>query len=175
MSELGGGRSCSKARAAACPVAGCIRLSDPLVFEGWPHATRRRVSSNGHKLEHTGRKAGVKAGATMGVFDRLKDKARDLTKRAKPIAENLTKKVKPVSKNLSDRAEHLTETVKTKTKKVAEELHHGAEHHQPTTTAPAAAPPQPSAGEAPQTASDGVGQPTDLTGNAAEEPPRQAP
>jgi hypothetical protein len=111
----------------------------------------------------------------MGVFDRLKNKAEDLTKKAKPAAENLTEKAKPLAKNLGDRAEHLTETVKDRTTKVAGKFHQGAGHDEPASTDSPAAPPPARPGQAPQTAPDGAGGPTRPTGNAAGEPPPPAP
>lgn len=56
----------------------------------------------------------------MSAFDRFKDKAEELAKKAKPKADELREKAKPMAESIRVKAERATETIKTKVNEVSD-------------------------------------------------------
>ncbi|MFN2517697.1 MAG: hypothetical protein ABR604_01455, partial [Jatrophihabitantaceae bacterium] len=105
---------------AAAPAIATLALRRRPRRYGWPGTVGSyRAVAIAVRLDRDGRQVVV----TMGIVDRMKDKAEDLTKRAKPAAENARDKAKPLAAKLKDRAEQVTESVKKSAENFAEELH----------------------------------------------------
>lgn len=78
----------------------------------------------------------------MGIVDRMKGKAEDLTKKARPAAEGLRERAKPLAERLKQQADQLSETVKQSAENFSDGLHpdqpdgHVTQAEQPTVPRP---------------------------------------
>lgn len=61
--------------------------------------------------------------ATMGIVDRMKARAEDLSKKARPAAEELRERAKPLAERLKQQADQLSDTVKKSAENFSEGLH----------------------------------------------------
>jgi hypothetical protein len=62
----------------------------------------------------------------MSMFDRVKIKAEELVKAAKPKADELREKATPLAQTMKERAERVAESLREKAEDVAEGLRQGA-------------------------------------------------
>ena len=98
----------------------------------------------------------------MGAFDRLRSKAEDLAKKAKPKVEELRERATPLAQTLKEKAEHAGESLKAKAEEVAEGLREGTRDATPSEPKPPS-----KSGQAENVTSED-------TGAQAAEPGRQA-
>ena len=81
----------------------------------------------------------------MSMFDRVRIKAEEFVKAAKPKAEELREKATPLAQTMKERAERVAESLREKAEDVAEGLRQGASgpNASETGTKPATAAPEP--------------------------------